>query len=332
MVPRDQLTVGMYPCTLEQANKTLKSAKLGTLPIVNELGNLVSIVTRMDLVKNRDYPNALKDPETLKLLVGAAVPVNEEAKLRIAALVGAGVDVIVLDARQGDTDAQLELVKHIKASCPSVEVVGGNVVTTKQLRSLLEAGVDSVRVGMGVGSVSTSQMVKAVGRAQLSAIYNTAAMAKEYGVPVIADGGIGNSGCAMKALALGASCVMMGSSLAGTSEAPGDYYFEDGQRLKRYYGISSHEYYRSNKAAGDGGDHIVYGVAGAVVDNGTIHQYIPFMQQSLRHGFQDLGVRTIPQLHEELYAGKLRFERRSLCAQKEGGVHDLFSFTKQLYA
>lgn len=338
MVPLSDLIVGTYPCTLEQANKTLKSAKLGTLPIVNEVGNLVSLVTRMDLVKNRDYPNALKDPETLKLLVGAAVPVNGEARLRISMLVGAGVDVIVLDARQGDTDEQLGLVKHLKEIYPSVQVVGGNVVTTKQLRSLLDAGVDSVRVGMGVGSVSTSQMVKAVGRAQLSAIYNTAAVAREYGVPVIADGGISNSGCAMKALALGASCVMMGSSLAGTSEAPGDYYFEDGQRLKRYHGLGSSAYYRSNNqtasaaSGADAGNHIVYGVSGAVVDQGSVHQYIPFMLQSLRHGFQDLGTQSIAQLHEELYEGKLRFERRSLCAQKEGGIHDLFSFTKQLYA
>lgn len=333
MVPLSNLIVSKYPCTLEQANKMLKSAKLGTLPIINDAGNLVSLVTRMDLVKNRDYPNALKDPETHKLIVGAAVPVNGEAMMRISVLVGAGVDVIVLDARQGDTDEQLALVKYIKETFPSVQVVGGNVVTTKQLRSLLEAGVDSVRVGMGVGSVSTSQMVKAVGRAQLSAIYNTAAVAREYGVPVIADGGISNSGCAMKALALGASCVMMGSSLAGTSEAPGDYYFEDGQRLKRYRGLGSSAYYHSNsQAAGDAGNHIVYGVSGAVVDQGSVHQYIPFIQQSLRHGFQDLGTRSISQLHEELYAGKLRFERRSLCAQKEGGIHDLFSFTKQLYA
>lgn len=333
MVPREKLIVGKYPMTLEQANKTLKSAKKGTLPIVDEDGSLVALVTRMDLVKNRDYPNALKDPETLKLLVGAAVPVHAGATARVDAVVAAGADLIVLDARQGDSEEQIELVKYIKATHSSVEVVGGNVVTMKQLHHLLEAGVDSVRVGMGVGSVSTSQMVKAVGRAQLSAIYNTAAAARQYGVPVIADGGIGNSGCAIKALALGASCVMMGSSLAGTSEAPGDYFFEDGQRLKRYYGNGSHEYYRSsNNASGDADSRLAFGVAGAVVDQGTVQQYIPYMQQSIRHGFQDLGVRSIPQLHEQLYSGQLRFERRSLCAQKEGGVHDLFSFTKQLYA
>lgn len=215
MVPREQVIVGHYPCTLEQANKALKDAKKGTLPIVNEQGQLVSLVTRMDLVKTRDYPIAVRDAETLKLLVGAAVPVNDEAKPRIAALVEAGVDVVVLDARQGDSVQQIELVKHVKATYPQIEVVGGNIVTMKQLQNLLEAGVDSVRVGMGVGSVSTSQMIKAVGRAQLSAIYNTAKLAKQYGVPVIADGGVASSGGAMKALALGASCVMMGSSLAG---------------------------------------------------------------------------------------------------------------------
>uniref|UniRef100_K3WPY9 Inosine-5'-monophosphate dehydrogenase n=1 Tax=Globisporangium ultimum (strain ATCC 200006 / CBS 805.95 / DAOM BR144) TaxID=431595 RepID=K3WPY9_GLOUD len=331
MVPREKLIVGKFPMTLDQSNKTLKSAKKGTLPIVNEDDSLVAIVTRMDLVKNRDYPNASKDPETKKLLVGAAVPVCAEAMERVNALVSAGADVIVLDDRQGDSQEQVELVKYIKATHPSVEVVGGNIVTMKQLHHLLEAGVDSVRVGMGVGSVSTSQMVKAVGRAQLSAIYNTALAARAYGVPVIADGGISNSGCAIKALALGASCVMMGSSLAGTSEAPGDYFFQDGQRLKRYYGSGSHEYY-SSQASEDADSRLVFGVAGAVIDQGTVQQYIPYMQQSIRHGFQDLGVRSIPQLHEQLYSGQLRFERRSLCAQKEGGIHDLYSFTKQLYA
>ncbi|RLN94984.1 hypothetical protein BBJ28_00026066, partial [Nothophytophthora sp. Chile5] len=186
------------------------------------------------------------------------------------------------------------LIQYIKQSHPSVEVVGGNVVTMKQLRNLLEAGVDSVRVGMGVGSVSTSQMVKAVGRAQLSAIYNTALVAKDYGVPVIADGGIGNSGCAIKALTLGASCVMMGSSLAGTAEAPGDYFFQDGIRLKQYYGSGSHEYYRHGDPthAAAANSHVAVGVAGAVVDQGSVHQYIPYLQQSIRHGFQDLGMRS----------------------------------------
>jgi IMP dehydrogenase len=335
MVPREQLTVGLYPCTLEQANKTLKAAKKGTLPIVNSDGNLVSLVTRTDLAKARDYPNALRSAETHRLLVGAAVAVDDEqAKERIAALVSAGVDVVVLDARQGDSKAQIELVKSIKANHTGVDVIGGNVVTMQQLRHLLEAGVDAVRVGMGVASVSTSQMIKAVGRAQLSAIYNTALVANEFGVPVIADGGISTSGAAIKALSLGASCVMMGSSLAGTSEAPGEYFFQDGMRLKQYYGTGSHKA-RSNAPSLEGrsaADLIAFGVAGAVADQGSVHQYLPYVQQSIRHGFQDLGVISIAELHEWLYSDKLRFERRSLCAQKEGGVHDLFSYSKQLYA
>ncbi|TMW68750.1 hypothetical protein Poli38472_006218 [Pythium oligandrum] len=331
MVPREKLIVGQYPCTLEEANKTLKQTKKVTLPIVNDQDHLVSLVTRTDLAKTRDYPNALRNPETRRLLVGAAVAVDDQAQARITALVEAGADVIVLDARQGDSIEQIKLVKFIKTTHPSVDVIGGNVVTQQQLRHLLDAGVDAVRVGMGVASVSTSQMIKAVGRAQLSAIYNTALVAKEYGIPVIADGGISNSGSAIKALSLGASCCMMGSSLAGTSEAPGEYFFQDGMRLKHYYGSGSHKA-RASGPERSAADLIAFGVAGAVVDQGSVHQYVPYMQQSIRHGFQDLGVRSIPQLHEYLYGHQLRFERRSLCAQKEGGVHDLFSFTKQLYA
>ncbi|KAJ8559105.1 hypothetical protein ON010_g8343 [Phytophthora cinnamomi] len=334
MVPLEQLVVGKYPISLEEANKVLKEAKKGTLPIVDASGNLMSLMTRLDLLKHRDYPNAVRDPETQKLLVGAAVSVNDQAKPRVDALVAAGADVIALDARQGDSEIQIELVKYIKQTHPSVEVVGGNVVTMEQLKHLLDAGVDGVRVGMGVGSVSTSQVVKAVGRAQLSAIYNTAILAKDFGVPVIADGGIGSPGAAIKALSLGASVVMMGSSLAGTAEAPGDYFFQDGMRLKHYYGSSSHEFYRHGDPAHATAapSHVAVGVSGAVVDQGSVHKYLPYIQQSIRHGFQDLGVLSIPQLHASLYSGELRFERRTISAQKEGGVHDLFTYSKQLYA
>ncbi|KAF1795241.1 Aldolase-type TIM barrel [Phytophthora cactorum] len=303
MVPLEQLVVGTFPISLEKANKVLKEAKKGTLPIVEVSGYLVSLITRLDLLKHRDYPNAVRDPETHKLLVGAAVSVNEQAKPRIDALAAAGADVIALDARQGDSAAQIELVK----THPSVEVVGGNVVTTKQLKNLLDAGVDGVRV--------------------VVCHLQHALLAKDYGVPVIADGGIGSPGAAIKALSLGASVVMMGSSLAGTAEAPGDYFFQDGMRLKHYYGSGSHEYYRHGDPAHAtaAASHVAVGVSGAVVDQGSVHKYLPYIQQSIRHGFQDLGVCSIPQLHTALYKGELRFERRTVSAQKEGGVHDLFT-------
>ncbi|CAN0457563.1 unnamed protein product, partial [Discosporangium mesarthrocarpum] len=153
---------------------------------------------------------------------------------RIASLVEAGVDILVIDERNGDTTKQIEQIRHIKSNHPGVDVIGGNVVTRTQAQALLDAGVDALRVGMGAGSVSTTQQVRAVGRAQISAIYHVSKMARAYNVPVIADGGIMNTGCSIKALTLGASVVMMGSLLAGTEEAPGEYFYQQGMRLKHY--------------------------------------------------------------------------------------------------
>ena len=187
MTPVSNLVLVVDPCSLQHANDTICRHKISTLPVVNgTTGHLVSIVTRDDLRKNRDFPHALKRDK--RLVVGAAVDTADDDKLeRVRALVTAGVDVVVLDARQGDSSIQIAFVKCLKATFPTLEIVGGNVVTSAQLVRLIKAGVDAVRVGMGTGSVSTSQNVKAVGRAQLSAIYQTARIARAFGnIPVIA--------------------------------------------------------------------------------------------------------------------------------------------------
>mmetsp|Transcript_17352 Transcript_17352/g.50644 ORF Transcript_17352/g.50644 Transcript_17352/m.50644 type:complete len:438 (+) Transcript_17352:2-1315(+) len=327
MLSPSQVTTARHPCTLEEAHAALKSSKSNYLCVLDDEGKLKSLSTRIDLVKNRDFPNQCQDPSTQSLVVGAAIGSAPAEQERAQALVAAGVDIIVVDSRHGDTQEQVDMIQWLKATFPTLEVVGGNVATFSQARNLLEAGVDGLRVGMGVGSISTSQQVKAGGRAQLSAIYHSALLARKYDVPVIADGGIANTGCAIKALTMGASCVMMGSLLAGVEESPGEYYFQDGMRLKRYKGLTVQQVTADPMELG-----LISGVSGAVVDKGPMRRYVPFLNQSIRHGLQDMGIRSLRDLKSNLYDGTLRFELRSPAAQKEGRVHDLHMHQQRLFS
>ena len=246
------------------------------------------------------------------------------------------MDVIVVDSSQGDSLYQLEMIRWLKETYPQLDVVGGNVVTVRQCKHLIEAGVDGIRMGMGVGSICTTQEICAVGRGQGSAVYFLAKYCDQFDIPVIADGGISNVGHITKALCLGASTVMMGSMLAGTEEAPGKYYYRDGVRLKKYRGMgsleamehgSSQRYFSSSHAT----MRVAQGVVGSVVDKGSLHQYLPYLIQGVRHGFQDLGVNGMKDLAEQRKDGRLRCEMRSTSAQVEGGVHGLHSYEKRLF-
>lgn len=317
--------------TLIEANELLRKSKKGKLPVVDEQGRLVALTSRRDLRKNRDYPDATKD-EKKNLMVGAAISTKDEDRERLEALAEAGVSAVVIDSAQGDSAYQLNMIKWIKKHHPEVQVIGGNVVTERQAENLIKGGADALRIGMGPGSICTTQEVMAVGRSQGTAVYHTAKAARKHGVPVVADGGISVIGHIMKALSLGASAVMCGSLFAGTEESPGEYVYREGVRLKIYRGMASLDAMK----AGGGKRYftesqdvkVAQGVSGFVQDRGSMFDLVAYLSQGLKLAFQDTGVRTVPTLHKGLEDGSLKFELRSPSSQFEGGVHDLYSYTQ----
>ncbi len=237
MTPIERLVTARPGTTLDEAERILKEHKIEKLPLVDEAGRLRGLITLKDIVKRRQFPNAAKDREG-RLLVGAAVGPGPEFLERAAALVEAGVDVLVVDSAHGHSRGVLEAVRTLKERF-AVEVIGGNVATAEGARALAEAGADAVKVGIGPGSICTTRVVTGVGMPQITAILEAVRGLEGTGVPVIADGGVKYTGDVAKAIAAGAHTVMLGSMLAGTFEAPGEEIIKDGRRYKVYRGMGS---------------------------------------------------------------------------------------------
>uniref|UniRef100_A0A0N4ZAC1 Inosine-5'-monophosphate dehydrogenase n=1 Tax=Parastrongyloides trichosuri TaxID=131310 RepID=A0A0N4ZAC1_PARTI len=335
----DNLITGNEDISTDEAYSIIEKAKIGKLPIINKNKELCGLISRSDMLKKRDFPLSSYDKQG-RLMVGAAISTRDGAIDKVDKLVKAGVDVIVIDSSNGSSCFQLDVLKQIKKKYPKYpQVIAGNVVTMKQAKLLIDAGADGLRVGMGSGSICITAEICAVGRAQAAAVYNVGKYCRSRGVPIIADGGIKEVGSITKALALGASAAMMGGLLAGASEAPGETFFSPtGERLKKYRGMGSLDAMEAHASSRDrylssGSEkvHVAQGVSATIREKGSLHRLVPHMYAGVQHGMQNIGVRTIRELHQNVLEGFIRFERRSVNAQIEGGVHSLHSYEKRLF-
>ncbi|CAA6813050.1 MAG: Inosine-5'-monophosphate dehydrogenase (EC [uncultured Campylobacterales bacterium] len=306
--------------TLKEATAILHKHKIEKLPLVDDKNKLIGLITIKDIQKNIKYPNAAKD-EFGRLLVGAAIGVGQLDRAK--ALCEAGVDLLVLDSAHGHSKGIIDTVKLIKKEL-DIDVIAGNVATSEAVRALCEAGADGVKVGIGPGSICTTRIVAGVGVPQISALDECANEAKKHGVPIIADGGIRYSGDVAKALAVGASSVMMGGALAGTKESPGELILYNGRKFKTYRGMgsigamtkgSTDRYFQEGTAA----DKLVpEGIEGRVAYRGTISDVIHQFTGGLRSSMGYLGSKDILVFQE-----KAEFVEITSAGLKESHVHDV---------
>ena len=307
--------------TLEEAKKILAKARKEKLPIVDDEGNLKGLITIKDIEKQIKYPLSAKD-EQGRLLCGAAVGITANCLERVEALVKSHVDVVVMDSAHGHSANVIRTVKMVKDAFPDLQVIAGNVATGEAARALIEAGVDAVKVGIGPGSICTTRIVAGIGVPQVSAVMDCYEVAKEYGIPIIADGGIKYSGDMTKALAAGANVCMMGSMFAGCDEAPGTFELYQGRKYKVYRGMGSiaamengskDRYFQT-----DAKKLVPEGVEGRVAYKGMVEDTVFQLLGGLRSGMGYCGAKDIPTLQE---TG--RFVKISAASLKESHPHDI---------
>ncbi len=307
--------------TLEEAKQILAKARKEKLPIVDDDFNLKGLITIKDIEKTIKYPLAAKD-EQGRLLCGAAVGITANCLERCEALVKAHVDVVVLDSAHGHSANVIRCVKMIKEKFPDLQVIAGNVATGEATKALIEAGADAVKVGIGPGSICTTRIVAGIGVPQVTAIMDCYKAAKEYGIPIIADGGIKYSGEITKAIAAGGNVCMMGSMFAGCDEAPGDFELFQGRKYKVYRGMGSiaamengskDRYFQT-----DAKKLVPEGVEGRVAYKGSVEDTIFQLMGGLRSGMGYCGCKTVEELKEN---GK--FMKISAAALRESHPHDI---------
>ena len=322
VMTKENLVTAPEGTTLAEAKEILRKHKIEKLPIVDKDFHLKGLITIKDIEKAEVYPNSARD-EKGRLLVGAAIGATHDVLDRVAALVEAGVDVLGLDSAHGHTQNVLETVKRIKALYPDVQLIAGNVATAEGTRALIEAGADCVKVGIGPGSICTTRVVAGIGVPQITAIYDAARVAAEYGVPVIADGGVKFSGDIVKAIAAGGNVVMIGSLLAGCEKTPGDTEVYHGRQFKTYRGMGSlaamnhgskDRYFQENNKK-----LVPEGVEGRVPYKGLTSDTIYQLMGGLKAGMGYCGCHTIDELQS-----KAQFIQITAAGLRESHPHDIY--------
>ena len=321
VMTKKNLVTATTDISMDEALETMKQHKIEKLPLVDDDFMLAGLITIKDIEKSIEYPNSAKD-ESGRLLAGAAVGVTDDMMERVRALVKAKVDAIVVDTAHGHSAGVIEAVKEIKAEYPDLQVIAGNVATGEATRDLILAGADAVKVGIGPGSICTTRVVTGIGVPQITAIINCAEVAKEFEVPIIADGGIKYSGDITKAIAAGADIVMIGSLFAGTDESPGEEELYEGRRFKVYRGMGSmsamqagsrDRYFQENVKK-----LVPEGVEGRVPYRGPLGDVVYQLVGGLRSGMGYVGAKNIEELQE-----KARFIKITGAGLIENHPHDI---------
>ncbi len=323
IMTKENLVTAPQGTTLEQAEEIIRRHKVEKLPVVDEGGKLIGLITYRDIIKKQTFPNACKD-ELGRLRAGAAVGVTPDVFDRVDALLTAGVDVVTIDTAHGHSAGVLKQIKRVREHYPDLQLIGGNVATKEGAQALIDAGVDGVKVGVGPGSICTTRVIAGVGVAQFSAVLEAVAAAKPAGVPVIADGGIKYSGDMVKALAAGASSIMAGGLFAGTDESPGETVLYEGRKFKSYRGMGSVEAMKEGSkdryfqdVEDDIKKLVPEGIVGRVAFKGKVREVLYQMEGGLRAGMGYCGAGDIPTLQES------KFSRITGAGLRESHPHDV---------